>query len=69
MDPASIRLLANDWLKDFSLALKNVALYSAEHPRGKEYAERAYESLRKALEGRRQVTLTRSGQRDRKSVV
>ncbi len=63
MDPAPIRLLANDWLKDFSLALKNVALYSAEHPRGKEYAERAYDSLRNALEGRRQVTLTRSGKR------
>ncbi|HKY33866.1 MAG TPA: HEAT repeat domain-containing protein [Candidatus Polarisedimenticolia bacterium] len=63
MDPAPIRTLGNDWLKDFCLALKNVSLYSADHPRGREYVDRAYESLRRILESRREVLVTRDGSR------
>ncbi|MGH9868903.1 MAG: HEAT repeat domain-containing protein [Candidatus Polarisedimenticolia bacterium] len=40
-----------------------MALYSADHPRGKEYAERAYDSLRRLHEVRHDVTLVRSGNR------
>jgi hypothetical protein len=60
MDTTQTRTLANDWLKDFCLALKNVALYSAEHPRGREYVDRAYGSLRRAMGERREVALARS---------
>lgn len=57
MDPSAARSLANDWLRDFCLALKNVSSYSEQHPRGKEYLERAYESLRLAMGQRREVVL------------
>jgi len=60
MDASVRRNLANDWLKDFCLALKNVALYSADHPRGREYLDRAYESLQRLLADRREIHLTRS---------
>lgn len=42
MDAAQRRNLANDWLKDFCLALKNVSLYSEQHARGREYLDRAF---------------------------
>jgi len=60
MDASVRRTLANDWLKDFSLALKNVSLYSVDHPRGREYLDRAYESLQRLLVERREILLTRS---------
>src|SRR5262245_57768094 len=59
MDAAKTRTLANDWLKDLSFALKNVSMYSAEHPRGREYVDRAHDSLRALIGERREVTLTR----------
>jgi HEAT repeat protein len=60
MDPADLRLAANDWIKEFALALKNVGLYSTEHPRGKESIARSYEKLKRLLQGRPSVTLGRS---------
>jgi len=60
MDTLHFQTLANDWLKDFSLALKNVESYSVEHPRGREYLERAFFSLMKVLEGRKEIALARS---------
>ncbi|HZI94717.1 MAG TPA: HEAT repeat domain-containing protein [Patescibacteria group bacterium] len=60
MDANERRGLANDWLKDFCLALKNVSLYSVDHPRGREYLDRAYESLRRLIGERRETTLTRA---------
>lgn len=60
MQTTERRTLANDWLKCLSLALKNVALYSAGHPRGRESVERAYESLRRLLEERSEVLLART---------
>ncbi|HET9481393.1 MAG TPA: hypothetical protein VFP98_06520, partial [Candidatus Polarisedimenticolia bacterium] len=63
MDATRTSTLANDWLKDFCLALKNVSLYSADHPRGKEYLERAYESLRAAMGQKREAALTRAESR------
>lgn len=60
MDANQRRTLANDWLKDFCLALRNVSLYSVEHPRGREYLDRAYESLKRALGDRREIHLTRA---------
>jgi len=60
MDPADLRIAANDWIKEFALALKNVGLYSPEHPRGKEAITRSFGKLRALLEGRVAVTLTRA---------
>lgn len=63
MDASAARTLANDWLRDLCLALKNLSLYSVQHPRGREYVDRAYESFRAALGDRKEMTLTRSGGR------
>ena len=60
MDGAQRRNLANDWLKDFCLALKNVSLYSEQHTRGREYLDRAFESLRRLIGERREVVLVRA---------
>ncbi len=60
MDPADLRLAANDWIKEFAVALKNVGLYSSEHPRGKESVTRSYIKLKTLLQGRMSVTLTRA---------
>ncbi len=63
MEPTQTRTLANDWLKDLCLALRNVALYSEEHPRGQEYVERAYDSLRRVMGERDKIFLARSDRR------
>jgi HEAT repeat protein len=60
MDPADLRLAAHEWVKEFALALKNVGLYSTEHPRGKESIARSYEKLKRLLHGRLSVTLARA---------
>jgi HEAT repeat protein len=57
MDSPGRRKLANDWLKHLSLALKNVGLYSATHPRGREAVDRAYESLARLMEERGEALL------------
>jgi HEAT repeat protein len=63
MEPTQTRTLANDWLKDLCLALRNVALYSEEHPRGQEYVERAFDSLRRVMGERDKIFLARSDKR------
>ena len=60
MDNLHFQTLANDWLREFSLALKHVELYSAEHPRGREFLDRSFHALMKVLEGRKEVTLIRT---------
>jgi len=63
MEPSRNPTSANDWLRDFCLALKNVSLYSADHPRGAEYLDRSIESLRRAMGDRREAVLSRAGGR------
>jgi len=63
MDSTRNAATANDWLRDFCLALKNVSLYSADHPRGAEYLDRAIDSLRRAMGDRREAVLQRTGER------
>ena len=46
MHIADLRIAANDWIKEFALSLKNVGLYSTDHPRGKESIARSYLKLR-----------------------
>lgn len=58
-DPSDLRDAANDWLKELGVALENVALYSSEHPRGKESLERSYDRLRKLAGGKLAITLAR----------
>ncbi len=53
------RALANEWLKDLCLGLRNLSHYGVEHPRGREYLQRAHESLLRLLDGRPHVRLTR----------
>jgi len=57
---ADLRIAANDWIKEFALSLKNIGLYSVDHPRGKEAITRSYAKLRALLEGRPSVTLARA---------
>jgi HEAT repeat protein len=63
MDGQVAASLANDWLKDFCLALRNIGLYSPEHPRGRESVDRAYERLRRMLDERGEIVLARSESR------
>jgi hypothetical protein len=56
-DPTT-RARAAEWLKAFSLALRNVGLYSGGHPRARESCEKAYALLRSLLEGRRELRLS-----------
>ncbi len=60
MDPANLRRAANDWLKEFAVALKNVTLYSESHPRGRDSLSSSYRLLKPLLEGRLAVTLGRA---------
>ena len=53
------RALANEWLKDLCLGLRNLSHYGVDHPRGREYLQRAHESLVRLLDGRPHVRLTR----------
>jgi HEAT repeat protein len=55
---STIRTKGAEWLKAFSLALRNVGLYSAGHPRARESCDRAYTMLRSLLEGRRELRLS-----------
>jgi HEAT repeat protein len=50
--------MANDWLKEFAVCLKNVSMYSSAHPRGKDSLARSMGSLEDLLRGRASVTLT-----------
>lgn len=60
MESADLRQAANEWISEFALSLKNVSLYSAEHPRGKDSIGRSYEKLKRVLKGRLDVTLARA---------
>src|SRR5262245_5592729 len=60
MESADLRQAANEWIKEFALSLKNVSMYSAEHPRGKDSIGRSYEKLMHVLRGRLAVTLARA---------
>ncbi len=55
-----LRSLAGEWLRDFSLALKNVSRHSEGHPRGQEYLDRALETLRRVMNGRSEITVRRT---------
>ena len=58
MDPSGFRQMANDWLKEFAVCLKNVSMYSSVHPRGRDSLERSKGSLEDLLRDRAPVTLT-----------
>jgi len=60
LEGAELRVAANDWLKELALSLKNVGLYSVDHPRAKESIGRSYAKLKPLLEGRASVTLARA---------
>ena len=60
MDPADLRFAANEWIKEFSFALKNASLYSLDHPRGRDSLSRSFEKLKILLKGRPAVTLARA---------
>lgn len=60
LDVADLRVAANDWIKELAVSLKNVSLYSSEHPRGRDSITRSYAKLKSLLEGRPSVTLTRA---------
>ncbi len=60
MDEKAVAALANDWLKEFCLAVRNVGLYSSEHPRGRESVDRAFERLKAMLALRGELVFTGS---------
>ena len=58
MDPSGFRQAANDWLKKFAVCIKNVSMYSPEHPRAKESLERSRQGLEDLFQGRPSIALT-----------
>lgn len=58
MDPSSFSRAANDWLKQFAVTLKNVSLYSVDHPRAKETLDASRRGLEALFEDRPSLALT-----------
>jgi HEAT repeat protein len=60
VDGTAAASLANDWLKEFCFALRNVGLYSPVHPRARASVDRAFERLQAMLALRGEIVLARS---------